>query len=214
MMRPPGGPPQMRRGTSRVVPVVVSAGLAVGVFCGLLFGLGTGKEEASAATSNKTVGEKNKDNHTVDVEPPPSETSQAPLPKAPPTKPPAPAPTVASGGSAAPEPAAKTVKLRVVLKPDSAAMLAKVTVDGKDAPEGKLDIDLGDAPKKEVRVAIKAQGFKDLDQKVEIEAGKDTELQLELVRKRVAAPLPPRPEPQGGKKPPPSKKPGNGLIDI
>lgn len=32
-----------RRGTPKIVPVVVSAGLAVGVFCGLLFGLGTGK---------------------------------------------------------------------------------------------------------------------------------------------------------------------------
>src|SRR5690606_35233546 len=54
---PMGGPPMgaqpmprpIRRGTSKAVPIVVSAGLAVGVFCGLLFGVGTGKEEAAAA---------------------------------------------------------------------------------------------------------------------------------------------------------------------
>ena len=50
-----GGPPMgaavrpMRRGTSKAIPVVVSAGLAVGVFCGLLFGVGTGKNNARAA---------------------------------------------------------------------------------------------------------------------------------------------------------------------
>src|SRR3982751_647736 len=41
--------PPIRQGTSKVVPVVVSAGLAVGVFCGLLFGVGTGKSHASPA---------------------------------------------------------------------------------------------------------------------------------------------------------------------
>ena len=49
-----GGPPRaqvLRRGTSKAVPVVVSAGLAVGVFCGLLFGLGTDKGVATAAPS-------------------------------------------------------------------------------------------------------------------------------------------------------------------
>jgi hypothetical protein len=48
-------PPQVKRGTSKAVPVVVSAGLAVGVFCGLLFGLGTGDAvEAVAAPAPKT----------------------------------------------------------------------------------------------------------------------------------------------------------------
>src|SRR5215813_5895935 len=48
---PMAPPPPMRRGTSKAVPVVVSAGLAVGVFCGLLFGLGTTKQDAHAAPS-------------------------------------------------------------------------------------------------------------------------------------------------------------------
>src|SRR6478672_13950743 len=56
---PMGGGPQMggaapmprpvRRGTSKAVPVVVSAVLAVGVFCVLLFGVGTGKAKAAEA---------------------------------------------------------------------------------------------------------------------------------------------------------------------
>src|SRR2546423_6128527 len=44
-----------RQGTSKAVPVVVSAGLAVGVFCGLLFGLGTGKAKASAPSSGSNI---------------------------------------------------------------------------------------------------------------------------------------------------------------
>ena len=47
----PGQPPRaavVRRGTSRAVPVVVSMGLAIGVFCGLLFGLSTGAPVAIA----------------------------------------------------------------------------------------------------------------------------------------------------------------------
>src|SRR5450631_2364384 len=42
-------PRPMKHGVSKAVPVVVSAGLAVGVFCGLLFGLGTGDPTAAAA---------------------------------------------------------------------------------------------------------------------------------------------------------------------
>jgi hypothetical protein len=53
-MPPPQGavppPKAVRRGTSKAVPIVMSAGLAVGVFCGLLFGLGTGNDGAIAAT--------------------------------------------------------------------------------------------------------------------------------------------------------------------
>jgi len=58
---PMGGPPMggmpprpMTRGTPKNIPVIVSAGLAVGVFCGLLFGVGTGKKAAAAAPSKGT----------------------------------------------------------------------------------------------------------------------------------------------------------------
>src|SRR5678815_5989595 len=60
-MRPSGpGIPMagaVRKGTPKIVPIVVSAGLAVGVFCGLYFGLGTGEPataEAGTTTTAKT----------------------------------------------------------------------------------------------------------------------------------------------------------------
>ena len=64
-----GGPPQgartamvsgQKQGTPKAVPVIVSAGLAVGVFCGLLFGLGTGTEVKAAGSTGekKSVGTK------------------------------------------------------------------------------------------------------------------------------------------------------------
>ena len=58
MVQPqPAAPPPrpVRRGTSKAVPVVMSAGLAVGVFCGLLFGLGTGNEGALASPGSTTT---------------------------------------------------------------------------------------------------------------------------------------------------------------
>src|SRR5688500_3521584 len=50
--QPPRGPSSSRNGTSRAVPIVVSAGLAVGVFCGLLFGVGIPETTASPETGN------------------------------------------------------------------------------------------------------------------------------------------------------------------
>src|SRR5436190_24020305 len=60
-----GMPPrQVRRGTSKAVPVVVSAGLAVGVFCGLLFGVGTGKEASATPTASNAKKISNDDTDT------------------------------------------------------------------------------------------------------------------------------------------------------
>lgn len=58
-MRPSGpGIPMAgaaRKGTPKIVPIVVSAGLAVGVFCGLYFGLGTGETSTAEAGTNAPV---------------------------------------------------------------------------------------------------------------------------------------------------------------
>jgi len=50
-MQQPPRPQAARKGTSKAVPIVVSAGLAIGTFCGLLFGLGTGADDALAEPS-------------------------------------------------------------------------------------------------------------------------------------------------------------------
>lgn len=49
-----------KRGTSKVVPIVVSAGLAIGTFCGLLFGLGTGEVVADTRDAKKALAEAQK----------------------------------------------------------------------------------------------------------------------------------------------------------
>lgn len=102
---PMGGPPQMqqpprpqvaRKGTSKAVPIVVSAGLAIGTFCGLLFGLGTGADDAIAEPSKgDNVKKDGKDKDMV------MEGSKVTDPGTPKIDKPKPAQT-ASAGSAAP----------------------------------------------------------------------------------------------------------------
>jgi hypothetical protein len=233
MMRPP-----LRQGTSKAVPVVVSAGLAVGVFCGLLFGLGTGDEAtASTPTEKKFVGEKNPTPEDTTpqggsfVAPPKSVTDGTATPTAPATgsaTPPATgsaAPVAKDTGSAAPVvPAVKAAKLTIDIKPESVAATAKITVDGKDVTLEKttvndkevtkpIEIELGDQTKKEVTVIVKASGYKEAQQKIDVDLANDTTLQIELIKR---GGTPKRPDSGGDVKPPkrPKKPPGGGLIDI
>jgi hypothetical protein len=226
-----------------MVPVVVSAGLAIGVFCGLLFGLGT-KRDAVAEPPKASNGVK----RTEDAIDPASLGSSTGSPSA------KPGPVAgsnavaagsagsgpASGTAAATEhvapPAAETTKLIVEVKPDAAAQIAKLYVDGKEMSEMTTDIELpAGTTKKKVVVAIKAPGYKDAEQEVEVE-GESTTLKLELARgprptvdsaipapSTTATPSPPPPSNTGtrpsGTKPsgtkPSGKKTGNGgLIDI
>jgi hypothetical protein len=210
-MQPMGGPPMgpmggmpprqpMRQGTSRLVPVVVSAGLAVGVFCGLLFGLGTGKRNASAETQVSRGG-KHVDDSTaapVDFN---AQISDQRAPKAGSRTGSAVAANPGSGsgssagsaGSAAAgsaagsnadsaEPTIKTSKLVVEIKPDTVAQVAKIFVDGKftTSPTVEVSLDPG-TTKKKVKVLVKAVGYKDVEQEIEVE-GESTTLKLELIR--------------------------------
>jgi hypothetical protein len=223
-MQGPGMMRPMRRGTSRAVPVVVSAGLAIGVFCGLLFGLGTGGDEAEAQTT-AAKKDQGSSSETPDVlKAKPSTEVPKPMVDGSASGGSADAGSAAAAGSAdagsaagSAVPAVKAVKLIIAIKPEAAAQLAKITVDGKDV-DATSDIELGDAAKKKVSIYIKANGFKDYTYEGEIEAGKDTKFEFEMQKKVVVRPsggTPPRPETGGGKKPPGGgKKPGGGLIDI
>jgi len=239
-----GGPPMqmqrpIRRGTSKAVPVVVSAGLAVGVFCGLLFGVGTGNKDAVAAPSGNNV----KKTEEAEAKPEPG-AAPAGLgaTKAQPVKPAAgsgsavvaatgsaaPAgsgspPAVAAAGSAA-APAAgagagsakpaveekKVIKLTFKLKPESAEKDAKITIDGKDITGLATEIP-GDT--KSMKVEIKANGFRTLEKKQDIVVAPGEEMQIEFELQK-------KPSGGGGVRPP--KRPdrptnaggGGGLIDI
>ncbi len=234
-------PAPVRRGTSKIVPIVVSAGLAVGTFCGLLFGVGTG-EPADASTTGSSADTKKETAQTKPATP----AKPAVVASTSPAKPattlaPAPAPAAAgaaatpAAGSAATTPAAgsaaagttspagggkptvadvavKKPKLTVELTPASAAATAKITIDGKPLEGSSTEIDLGKAANKEVKIVVKASGYKTVEQKVEVDS--DVAVKIELIKRPASGPVTvPRP---GGTPAPAKKKPpgGGGLIDI
>jgi hypothetical protein len=237
-----GGPPQqmrpqpqMRRGTPKAVPVLVSAGLAIGVFCGLLFGVGTGESEAKAdaPAEKKFVGTKiDGADDTVatagGVGPaPPKSVTDGSLVTGTIKQPKVAAGSGSAGsaaagsdagsGSAAIVPAAKTSKVTFTLKPDTVKD-AKITVDGVEVANNTIEISLGDQTKKEVAVVVKAPGFKDFEQKLEVDEG-EMKVEYPLTKARSSGSgvaTPKRPDPPGGKggKKPPKKTGGGGLIDI
>ena len=232
---PPGGavqPPRpMKRGVSKAVPVVVSAGLAVGVFCGLLFGVGTGKKEAVAAPSKGTNASKTAKEDTM------ATTPVVATPK-PVTAPKAGSNAVAANGSAAGSGAGsatamagsaalapKTTKVVIKVKPDAAASVAKIQIDGKDIEGSSIDVP---ADKKSVKIAVTASGFHSFEPKTYDVSGDDMTIEIELTKRSGGGASPgfggtdahkpsvPKVPPGGdtGTKPTKPKKPAGGLIDI
>ena len=252
-MQQPGQRPAMRRGTSKAVPVVVSAGLAIGVFCGLAFGLGFEDEsETSTTTASASSSGESKKSSEDDVPepfqpkandvkaPPPTEGTKPAEGSAgeTPAKPAGSAAAVkpadgssaqpADGGAAKPaEAPVKLVgKLTVVVKPEAAAKVAKVYIDGKSIDGVSYELDLTDLldtakgeARKNVTVKVKAAGYKEREQKVDLVASTKEDrantLELELEKKPAGTglPRPPNPGGSGGNKPK-CKKPPCGLIDI
>ena len=201
---------------SKAVPIVVSAGLAVGVFCGLLFGVGK-KSEAVAAAPASGTNVKPKDEPKPDKGAAPAGLGASTTPPAP-AKPAAPAAgsAVAAAGSAAPTaPTAPTapavvepkkIKLTVTVKPEGAAKDAKLVIDG--APVDGMTIELP-ADKKSVRVEVKSSGYRSVDKKIDI-AGGDTAIEFEMAKRPSGGGTNVRP-PKRPDKPPSG---GGGLIDI
>lgn len=219
-----GGPPpkmkqrSIRRGTSKAVPVVVSAGLAVGVFCGLLFGVGTGKEANATPTTASNV---KKTGEEAEAKPDPGAapkglgaTAAKPV-ETPKTGSAAPQVAVAAG-SAAPggsaKPAAveekKSIKLKIALKPEAAQKDAKITIDGKP-----IDGFMAELPHetKSFKLEIKSNGFRSYESKMStIPDTAEMNVEVEL-QKRPAAGTGVRPP----KRPDhPTNAGGGGLIDI
>jgi hypothetical protein len=237
-MPPMGMPPQqMRRGAPKVVPVIVSAGLAVGVFCGLLFGVGTGKDTQAATSKDKSKkdGSATKEDMTAPeglgataaLPPPPKAGSGSAMGSG------SAATIVASGsgsGSAVKaEPTIKTVKLIVLVKPENAAKDVKITIDGKDITGDTAELP---AEQKTAKISLHANGFHSLDKTIDL-SGDETKVELEMRPRgsgggtdsggspgfggashtgNAVPKAPPGPPP-----PPPKKKGGNsggGVIDI
>ena len=178
----------IQRRTPRAVPIVVSAGLSVGVFCGLLFGLGTGTPVVTAATQPAPKPEPAPRVEVADV----------------PDRTPTPAPP------AAPQPPPR-IKVTVDVTPASAASNAKISIDGQPLTGNSIEV-----PKesKSVRLSIAAPGFRPIDKSIELE-GADTTIKQEMAKRgnasasAVKRPSAPTPVPTAS---PPRR--GGGFIDL
>ena len=237
MMGGPQMPPRpIKRGVSRAVPVVVSAGLAVGVFCGLLFGLGTGDQTASAepAKGNNVHATSGDDTSgaapagigaTAAMPPPPKAGSAAPAtgsatgsanPVATATGSAAPASGSGAGSGSAAAKTGDIAKLTIEVEPAAAASVAKIQIDGKDITGTSIDLP---ADKKSVKVSVTATGYHSVDKKVDVTGGSETKVQLELTKRSTGTSSPGfgGASTGGNHVPvaPPKKKPSNnGIIDI
>jgi hypothetical protein len=178
--------PPMRKGTSKIVPVVVSAGLAVGVFCGLLFGVGTGKHSEAAPDKASNNARRADDSFTPESMANPN--VKIPDKNAPKAGSNAAVATAgsgdAAGSNAAAAPAIKPTKLIVDILPQTAAQNAKVLVDGKPIEGMSVDIPLDPGTtKKTVKVQVKASSYRDIEQEVDVE-GESVTVHVELSKGR------------------------------
>jgi hypothetical protein len=181
----------VRHGTSHIVPVVVAAGLAVGVFCGLLFGLGTRHE--AAAPSRGSTGARQSEESQIQT----AQVSTGTRPRPATGSAAAPAGSaagsaVAAGGSgsgaagtgaaAAPGPG----KLKVEIEPASAAQAAKVLVDGIQITGAEVDIPFDPGvSKKSVKVVVRVPGYKEMEKTIEVESDGSAEISFDLKGVRV-----------------------------
>jgi hypothetical protein len=194
----------IKRGTSKAVPVVVSAGLAVGVFCGLLFGVGVDKGEAAPPSKSHPM----KKDGTPDTDVPAA--LQPTVNDGPKKDPPkagsdsgsavaaagsgsgSAAPAVGSGSGSAVAAVAKP-KLAIELAPNDIAAGAKILVDGKEITGTSLEYEVDPATNKaktpSVVVTVKAQGYKDAEQKVALDG--DTTVKFEMVKGKSTLPKDP-----------------------
>jgi hypothetical protein len=198
------------------------------VFCGLLFGVGTGKEAGAntvTATNAKKLGNESTEPQAdpgaaptglgatsakpVDV--PKTGSGATPVAAAGATAGSAPAPAAGSGaGSAKPAAAEekKIIKVTLVVKPEGAVKDAKIKIDGKEI-EG-LVADLP-ADTKSFKVEIRASGYRTYANKFQTmpeTAAMSVELEL---TKRPAAGTGVRPPKRPER---PTHAGGGGLIDI
>jgi hypothetical protein len=215
-----------RQGTSKAVPLVVSAGLAVGVFCGLLFGVGTGKDSATAAPSASNVKKTDGDDDsktepgaapqglgattTVQAKTPPPGTGSADGAGAGSAVAAAGGTTAGTGSTAqgsAAQPTVedkKVIKVTFKLKPEAAASDATITIDGKDI--GGMTTELP-YDTKSMKIEIKASGYRTVEKKMEIVPGDEMTIELEMQKKSSGTRPPRRPDR-------PTNAGGGGLIDI
>lgn len=160
---PPNSGSSGRRGTSRALPIMVAAGLAVGVCGGLVLVLGTGESDAASdkksevpEVSDKQDGDKPDDGKEVAAV-----TPDAAVPPPPP--------------DAAPEPKTRKVTITFDVEPSD----AKVTVDGKEIAGKSYTIELEREQTKKVEIVAKASGHKIFKEERTIDGDDTIDIELE-----------------------------------
>jgi hypothetical protein len=198
-----GGQPQgavppprpAKRGTSKIVPVVVSAGLAVGTFCGLLFGLGTG-EPASAGTTSSSSSSSSTDTKSDKPKTEPAKAEPVKVAQAEPAKPAEPAKTdpakpaePAKTDPAKPAEPAKTdpakpdpAKPAEPTKPAEPAKADPVKVAEPMAKKAKLTVELTpDTAAKDAKITVDGKAID--GNALELDLGKTAKKSVKVVVK-------------------------------
>ncbi|MBP9088645.1 MAG: hypothetical protein KBG15_21155 [Kofleriaceae bacterium] len=199
MAHPIAYPPQQptlagKRGTSKAIPVVVAAGLAAGVFAGLMLGIGPKQNDAQPIASTQLGSGSSEEvaipapGNTASAIPVAVVTPDAPVDATGSAAAVAAAVPVATGsdagsGSSAPstppEPVKKLAKITFAIKPPGAT--AEIRIDGQVVDGGVAEFDVTDG-KKHVEVTASAEGFDAF--KKSFDVTRDDTLAIALVKKR------------------------------
>lgn len=194
---PPGGPmapmgvprPPVRQGTSHIVPIVVAAGLAVGVFCGLLFGLGVkhqAPEPVKASNGAKQSEESQIQTAAVSMgtKTPARAGSAAAAATGAGSSAASAAPAAGSGGgSGAGSAAAETKpgKISIDIEPESMAAAAKILVDGKPVTGKTAEVAFEPGvTKKSVKVVVRVPGARDIEKSIDVESDAVSSISFDL----------------------------------
>ena len=166
----PSGPGFAR---GRALPIVVASGLAMGVFVGLVVVRGTGEAQGQTVAA-------------AEPEAAPTPTP-APNPTPAPTPTPTPTPTPAANPGTTPE-AAKPDDEK---KPPSMALVtfvgaprgATILVDGQKIEGTAKEIPLDASGKAQIKVQVKASGYKPYSETVDVAGDKKLDVELDKVRR-------------------------------
>lgn len=195
-------PPPARRGTSKALPIMVAAGLAVGVCGGLVLVLGTGSSDA--ATEKKTVaeGDSSGDDKPDSTDKPDGAGNSGETPSIAGTDP-KPDETPEVKEPEKPKPAKITIDFEV--DPED----AEISVDDDDVKDGAYTVELEPGQTKKVTIKAKASGYRNYSKEYEI--AKNDTVKIELKKRSSSSSGSSGSSSSSRRKP---KKPKGSLIDL
>lgn len=192
-----------RRASSRTLPIIVGVGVAVGVFGGLMIIRGTGSSSAEAGNGPEVLEGVNGNGEGDDapVLGPPDAGAVVATAQV----------DAAPAAVTPPRPEKRTVTLRFEVSPRD----ADIEVDGKAVKNGALALELAADERKEVEVAVEAEGYEPWTKKLAVSTTDDEQavsVELEKIKRTTPVRRPPRPRDDGRKRD--RDRPPGGIIDL